>query len=53
VLSEFQVFTAASMKMAAFWVVTPCSLVEVYQKVLAASIIGVMSCRIVGGTKNI
>jgi hypothetical protein len=26
----FEVFTAASMKMAVFWVVVPCSLVEVY-----------------------
>jgi hypothetical protein len=28
----FEVFTAASMKMAVFWVVVPCSLVEVYQR---------------------
>jgi hypothetical protein len=28
---RFQVFTAASMKMAVFWIVVPCSLVEVYQ----------------------
>jgi hypothetical protein len=27
---KFRVFTAASMKMAVFWVVAPCSLVEVY-----------------------
>jgi hypothetical protein len=27
---RFQVLTAASMKMAAFWVVAPCSLVEAY-----------------------
>jgi hypothetical protein len=27
---RFQVFTAASMKMAVFWVVAPCSLVDVY-----------------------
>jgi hypothetical protein len=27
-----QDFTAASMKMAVFWVVAPCSLVEVYQR---------------------
>jgi hypothetical protein len=27
----FEVLTAASMNMAVFWVVTPCSLVEVYQ----------------------
>jgi hypothetical protein len=26
---RFQVFTVASMKMAVFWVVAPCSLVEV------------------------
>jgi hypothetical protein len=29
---EFEVLTAASMKMAVFWVVAPCSLVEVYQR---------------------
>jgi hypothetical protein len=29
---EFQVLTAASMKMAVFWVVAPCSLVEVYRR---------------------
>jgi hypothetical protein len=28
----FEVLTAASTKMAAFWVVAPCSLVEVYQR---------------------
>jgi hypothetical protein len=28
----FEVFTAVSMKMAVFWVVAPCSLVEVYQR---------------------
>jgi hypothetical protein len=28
----FQVLTAASMKMAVFWVVAPCSLVEVYRR---------------------
>jgi hypothetical protein len=28
---RFEVLTAASMKMAVFWVVAPCSLVEVYQ----------------------
>jgi hypothetical protein len=27
----FEVLTAASMKMAVFWVVVPCSLVEVYR----------------------
>jgi hypothetical protein len=27
---RFQVLTAVSMKMAVFWVVAPCSLVEVY-----------------------
>jgi ribonuclease PH len=30
---EFQVVTTASMKMAVFWVVAPCSLVEVYRRV--------------------
>jgi hypothetical protein len=29
---RFQVLTAASMKMAVFWVVAPCSLVEVYRR---------------------
>jgi hypothetical protein len=28
----FEVLTAVSMKMAVFWVVAPCSLVEVYQR---------------------
>jgi hypothetical protein len=28
----FEVLTAASMKMAVFWVVAPCSLVEVYER---------------------
>jgi hypothetical protein len=28
----FEVFTAVSTKMAVFWVVAPCSLVEVYQR---------------------
>jgi hypothetical protein len=28
----FEVFTAVSMKMAVFWVVAPCSLVELYQR---------------------
>jgi hypothetical protein len=27
----FEVLTAASMKMAVFWIVAPCSLVEVYR----------------------
>jgi hypothetical protein len=42
---RFQVLTAASMKMAVFWVVVPCSLVQVYRvsEVLAASIIRAMS----------
>jgi hypothetical protein len=31
-LVRFQVLTAASMKMAVFWVVAPCSLVEVYRR---------------------
>jgi hypothetical protein len=45
-LHEIQVLMAASMKMAVFWVVAPCSLVEVtdVSEVLAASIIRVMSC---------
>jgi hypothetical protein len=30
VLVGFQVLTAANMKIAVFWVVAPCSLVEVY-----------------------
>jgi hypothetical protein len=29
---RFQVLTAASMKMAVFWFVAPCSLVEVYRR---------------------
>jgi hypothetical protein len=29
---RFQVLTAASMKMAVFWVVVPCNLVEVYRR---------------------
>jgi hypothetical protein len=29
---RFQVLTAASTKMAVFWVVAPCSLVEVYRR---------------------
>jgi hypothetical protein len=28
----FEVLTTVSMKMAVFWVVAPCSLVEVYQR---------------------
>jgi hypothetical protein len=28
----FEVLTAASMKMAVFWVVVPCSLVELYRR---------------------
>jgi hypothetical protein len=28
----FEVFTAVSMMMAVFWVVAPCSLVELYQR---------------------
>jgi hypothetical protein len=41
----FEVFTAASKKMAVFWVVAPSSLVEFtdISEVLAASIIGAMS----------
>jgi hypothetical protein len=35
----FEVLTAASIKMAAFWVAAPCSLLEVVSEVLAASII--------------
>jgi hypothetical protein len=30
-LARFEVLLAVSMKMAVFWVVVPCSLVEVYQ----------------------
>jgi hypothetical protein len=29
---RFQVLTAVSVKMAVFWVVTPCSLVEIYRR---------------------
>jgi hypothetical protein len=29
-LAGFQVLTAAGMKVAVFWVVVPCSLVEIY-----------------------
>jgi hypothetical protein len=29
---RFQVLTAASMKMAVFWVLVPCSLVELYRR---------------------
>jgi hypothetical protein len=29
---EFEVLTAASMKVAIFWVVAPCSLVNVYRR---------------------
>jgi hypothetical protein len=29
---KFEVITAANMKMAVFWVVDPCSLVEVYRR---------------------
>jgi hypothetical protein len=41
---RFEVLTAASIKMAVFWVVAPCSLVEIYRlsEVLAASIIRAM-----------
>jgi hypothetical protein len=31
-LVGFEVLTAVSMKFAVFWVVAPCSLVEVYQR---------------------
>jgi hypothetical protein len=31
-LVGFEVLTAVSMKMAVFWVVAPCSLVEAYQR---------------------
>jgi hypothetical protein len=33
---RFQVLTVASMKMACFWVVVPCSLVEIYQRFRSA-----------------
>jgi hypothetical protein len=41
----FEILTAARMKMAVFWVVVPCSLVEVYRRseVLSASIIRAIS----------
>jgi hypothetical protein len=32
VIVEFEVLTAVSTKMAVFWVVAPCNLVEVYQR---------------------
>jgi hypothetical protein len=32
---RFQVLTAASMKIAVFWDVAPCSLVEVYRRLIA------------------
>jgi hypothetical protein len=32
VLVGFEVLTAVSLKIAVFWVVAPCSLVEVYQR---------------------
>jgi hypothetical protein len=32
ILVGFEVLTVTSMKMAVFWVVAPCSLVEVYQR---------------------
>jgi hypothetical protein len=31
-LVRFEVITAASMKIAVFWVVAPCKLVDVYQR---------------------
>jgi hypothetical protein len=31
-MKGFEVLTAVSTKMAVFWVVAPCSLVEVYQR---------------------
>jgi hypothetical protein len=33
---RFEVLTAASMKMAVFWVVAPCSLVEIYRRFRSA-----------------
>jgi hypothetical protein len=44
-LYGFEVLTAASMKMAVFWGVAPCSLVEVYDisDVRSASIIRAIS----------
>jgi hypothetical protein len=36
-LLRFDVFTVASMKMVVFWVVVPCSLLEVYLMMKAAS----------------
>jgi hypothetical protein len=35
VLVGFEVLTAASMKVAVFWVVAPCSLVEFYRRFIA------------------
>jgi hypothetical protein len=34
---RFEVLAAASMKMTVFWVVAPCSLVEVYRRFRGAS----------------
>jgi hypothetical protein len=51
-LVRFQILTVASIKMAVFWVVAPCGLVEVYRhsEVLAASIIRKMSDYRLNGT---
>jgi hypothetical protein len=50
----FEVLTAVSMKMAVFWVVAPCSLVEVYQRseVLAAPIIRAMIALMMEAARN-
>jgi hypothetical protein len=34
-VAGFEVLTAARNKMAVFWIVAPCSLVEVYQRLIA------------------
>jgi hypothetical protein len=41
-LVGFEVLTAARMKMAVFWVVVPCSLVEVYQRVRGNALVALM-----------
>jgi hypothetical protein len=48
-----QVLTAASMKMAAFWVVAPCSLVERFETFMAHELYKILSgdqlcqCRVI------
>jgi hypothetical protein len=52
-LVRFEVLTAVSMKMAVFWAVAPCSLVEVYRRFTGASCLHHQGClhyhRPVGG----